>query len=394
MDPQSLIPHYQALPFPAPLWLLQTLLILGFFLHAIPMNFMLGGAFLAAIFLAKGLKDKNSYEYRIGRGLAKGLPIYTSVAITQGIVPLLFVQLIYGPMFYTSSVLIAVPWFAIIFILLVAYFLLYWVVYKASPGASEDSSKYPKVKYGPLVLLISVAMMAVIGFIFSNNMTLMLHPEKWMALYQHSASGLNLNTTDPQVPPRYLHMMIGALAVAGLLVGMYGLYWNKKDNDYSAWLIKRGSAIYIFYTLLQIPVGLWFMYSLGHDTMHKFMGADTLATGVFAVSMVLMVASLAGTIFAAFKGSAAAFTSGMTAGILCVLAMIVNRHQLRHFMVSPYIQPESVQVSTQWDLLIVFVLSAVALIAYLVWLGKTIYKAHNPANRPPLQLGEQSQSAV
>jgi len=74
--------------------------------------------------------------------------------------------------------------------------------------------------------------------------------------------------------------------------------------------------------------------------------------------------------------------------------MIVNRHQLRHFMVSPFIQPESVQVSTQWDLLIVFVLSAVALIAYLVWLGKTIYKAHNPANKPPLQLGEQSQSAV
>ncbi|MBA4077158.1 MAG: hypothetical protein C0508_19130, partial [Cyanobacteria bacterium PR.023] len=73
MDPHSLIPHYQALPFPAPLWLLQTLLILGFFLHAIPMNFMLGGTFLAAIFLAKGLKDKSSYEYRIGRGLVKGL---------------------------------------------------------------------------------------------------------------------------------------------------------------------------------------------------------------------------------------------------------------------------------------------------------------------------------
>ncbi len=106
------------------------------------------------VFLAKGLKDKNSHEYRIGRGLAKGLPIYTSVAITQGIVPLLFVQLIYGPMFYTSSVLIAVPWFAIIFILLVAYFLLYWVVYKASPGPSEDSSKYPKAKYGPKIICL------------------------------------------------------------------------------------------------------------------------------------------------------------------------------------------------------------------------------------------------
>jgi hypothetical protein len=182
----------------------------------------------------------------------KGLPIYTSVAITQGIVPLLFVQLIYGPMFYTSSVLIAVPWFAIIFILLVAYFLLYWVVYKASPAASEDGSKYPKAKFGPLVLLVSVAMMAVIGFIFSNNMTLMLHPENgWLSTSIVLTVSIKYNRSTSAT--RYLHMMIGALAVAGLLVGMYGLYWNKKDNDYSAWLIKRGSAIYIFYTLLQPP---------------------------------------------------------------------------------------------------------------------------------------------
>ncbi|MBK7746170.1 MAG: hypothetical protein IPP97_03765 [Candidatus Obscuribacter sp.] len=381
MDTSLLIPHYQALPFPAPLWLLQTLLVLGFFLHAIPMNFMLGGAILAAVFLLKGVKDKNSYEYRIGRGLVKGLPIYTSVAITQGIVPLLFVQLIYGPMFYTSSVLMAVPWFAIIFVLLIAYFMVYWVVYKCVPAPSEGDAAFAKAKSGPLILSLTVLLLLFIGYMFSNNMTLMLHPETWMQLYQHSSNGLNLNTQDGQLTPRYLHMVVGALAVAGLLVGMYGLYQQKRDTDYSTWLIKRGSAIYSFYTLLQIPVGIWFLYSLGPEKMQKFVGGDMLATGVFILSMVLMVVSLLGTLIAAVKGSAAAYKLGMAGGILCVLAMIVNRHQLRHMYVSPFIQPESVVVNTQWDLLIVFVLSAVLLIGYLAWLTKTILGAYKPEQK-------------
>lgn len=158
------------------------------------MNFMLGGAFLAAFFLLKGLKDKSSFEYRIGRGLVNGLPIYTSVAITQGIVPLLFVQLIYGPMFYTSSVLMAAPWFSIIFILLAAYFLVYVVVYKCIPTAAEaaaDAKAEAKSKLGPILLFITIGLMLTVGFFFSNNMTLMLRPDTWMQLYQHSANGLN-----------------------------------------------------------------------------------------------------------------------------------------------------------------------------------------------------------
>jgi hypothetical protein len=373
---QSLIPHYQALPFPAPLWLLQTLLILGFFLHVLPMNFMLGGGFLASVFLLKGLKDKNSYDYKIGRGLVKGLPIYTSVAITQGIVPLLFVQLIYGPMFYTSSVLMAAPWFAIIFILLIAYFLVYYVGYKCVPAPGEPAANYPATSKGPAILTLVVALLLVIGFLFVNNMTLMLRPEVWMELYQHSANGLNLNVGDKQVPARFLHMVIGAFAVAGLLVGMHGLYWKKRDEEFATWLIKKGAAIYAFYTFLQIPIGIWFLFSLG-PLSAKFLGGDMFATAVFGLSMALMAVSMIGAGLAAVKGSAAAFQTANISGILCVLAMIVNRHQLRHFMVSPYLQPESVPVSTQWDLLIVFVLSAVALIAYLVWLCKLIFNAYN-----------------
>lgn len=381
MEMSSLIPHYQALPFPAPLWLMQLLLILGFFLHAIPMNFMLGGAFLAAFFLLKGLKDKNSYEYRIGRGLVKGLPLYTSFAITQGIVPLLFVQLLYGPMYYTSSVLMGVPWFSIIFILLAAYWLVYVVVYKCIPTteeASADAAVDKRAKSGPVILLVITALMMVIGFLFTNNMTLMLRPEYWMQLYQHSANGMNLNLGEPQLVPRYLHMMIAAFAVAGLLVGMYGLYWHSREQEFGTWLIKRGSLIYTAWTLMQIPVGWWFLTSLGPDMMHKFMGGDQIGTGAFMVSMLLMAVSLLGAIVAASNGSPGAFRVGMLGGILCVLTMIVTRHMLRHFFVSPHLSVESVPVNTQWDLLITFVVSAVALIAYLTWLVKLVWKAYNP----------------
>jgi hypothetical protein len=44
-------------------------------------------------------------------------------------------------------------------------------------------------------------------------------------------------------------------------------------------------------------------------------------------------------------------------------------------MATPYVQPEKIAVQPQWDLLAIFVVSAVGLIVYLVWLVKTVTKS-------------------
>lgn len=370
MESSLLIPHYPPLPFPAPLWLLLTLLILGLFLHMLPMNMMVGSTFLSAFFLSKGMGDKKSFSYRIGKGLAKGLPIFVSFAVTQGIVPLLFLQLIYGPMYYTSSTIIAVPWISVLALLLGAYALSYVVVYKCLEAKNPHAASA-----APSILVVGGLMMLVVGLIFVNNMTLMLHPEKWLAMYQHSCAGLNMNMSDEQVPSRYCHFLLSALAVGGLTMGAYGLYFNKREHLFGQWLIKTGARIYGLFTFLNIGAGLWFLTALPSNHKSQFVGHDKFATAVFALSMALTAVSWLTAVLAAKSGSPKAFRTSLVSGCLVILAMIVNRHQLRTAFLSGVLNPNLVPVQTQWDLLIVFIVSAVALVIYMIWITKLVFKA-------------------
>lgn len=373
MEAISLIPHYQALPFPAPVWLLQLLLVLGFFLHAIPMNLALGGCLSASVCLFLGRNDKESYVNRIGKSLAAALPLFISFAITQGIVPLLFVQLLYGPMFYTSSILIAAPWFSIIFLLLIAYYSSYLVIYRFLKNKEQSLA-------APAILFLAALIFMVIAYLFTGNMILMLTPEKWMQIYQHNNQGMNL-PSSPQLAPRMLHTLIASIAVTGLALGCFGLYAKKKDPDYGSWLVKKGSQVFLLLSVLQIPVGLWFLFSLPKEIMTKFMGGDLYGTIAFASSMTLALVAVICTAISSTSGSSGAFKGGLVSGVLTVLSMVVTRHELRSYYLKPFISPDIVPVKTQWDLLSIFVLSALALIVYLVWLAKLVWKAYE--DNPP-----------
>lgn len=388
MDPTALIPHYQPLPFPAPVWLLQTLLVLGFYLHAIPMNVVLGGGLTAGICLLAGRQNKESNCFRFGKSLAAALPLFISFAITQGIVPLLFVQLIYGPMFYTSSILMATPWISIIALLLVAYYSSYVVIYRFL--------KKPEREQGvgaPLLTFFASLIFMVIAYLFTANMTLMLTPDKWLQMYQHNQYGMNL-PSNPQIAPRLLHSFIASLAVTGLTMGCFGLFARKKDADYGSWLIRKGSLIFSIFTAIQIPVGIWFLKSLPEQIMLKFLGGDPIGTAAFATSMVLALLALVCAGIASSNSSPGAFKGALCSGLATVLAMVVTRHELRLFYLQPFIAPEKVPVNTQWDLLTVFILSAVALIVYLTWLVKLVWKGfENPATLSTASPGLESAGA-
>jgi hypothetical protein len=60
--------------------------------------------------------------------------------------------------------------------------------------------------------------------------------------------------------------------------------------------------------------------------------------------------------------------------------MIELRQLLRVFMSQSYIHPELVPVSTQWDLLSIFIVCAVMLIAYLAFLLRLTLKAFGSGN--------------
>lgn len=374
MDLSHILPAYQPLPFPLPVWLIQILLVVGFYLHAIPMNVILGGGFLSAVLFFIGSKDKTSYAYRAATIFANGLPIFISFAITQGIVPLLFIQLLYGPAFYTSSILLSIPWLSLIFVLLVSYYISYLVIYRI---LAKESDTNPGTK-AAIALLIMALGFTFVGFMFSNNTTLMLTPEKWLPMYQTNAIGLHLNLKEPQLPARFIHFFLAALAVAGLALGCVGLYLQKKEQSFASWLIKMGSRITLVITIIQIPVGLWFLKSIPSQYAAMFMGKDLPATAVFGASVVLVLLAIVASQIGAITGSKRAFMVNLHTNLLLIFLMIINRHQLRLFYLNPHLKPEAIPVSTQWDLLTIFLVSTVGLIFYLIWLSRLTWSAYHP----------------
>lgn len=374
METLSLVPAYPPLPFPMPVWLMQTLLILGFYLHALPMNVIWGGSMVSAVLFFIGRKDANSFCFKSAKALAVSLPLFISFAITQGIVPLLFLQLLYGPAFYVSSILMAASWLGLLGILLIAYYVAYYIIYRV---LKNDTATNTSIKAATFMMVIFIAF-AVIASLFTNNLTLMQTPEKWLPLYSANPHGMNLNSKEAQILPRYLHFFIASIAVAGMTLGCFGLYLRKRNEDFSKWLIKTGSRIFLGSTILQIPVGLWFLKAIPAQFAAAFMGADTLATVVFIVSMSFMLLAIVCTSISSGSGDAKAFMGGLIANALLILAMIVNRHQLRLMHLDPHVKPDLVAVSTQWDLLAIFLVSTVALIFYLIWLSRLVWSAYHP----------------
>ena len=110
---------------------------------------------------------------RLFSDVATKLPVLLPATVTLGVAPLLFLQVIYGQFFYTSSVLIAWPWFLVLVMLTIAYYGLYYVSARTHRQAGS----------GRWVLLASFLLIAVIGFLFSTNLTLSQTPSAWAGKY-------------------------------------------------------------------------------------------------------------------------------------------------------------------------------------------------------------------
>jgi len=339
----NLIPTMDPNPLPAPYWVLKLLLIVTFFLHIVAMNFMLGGGVLALVSKWRA-KDRESGN-RMFLDLAKKLPSLVPAAITLGIAPLLFLQVLYGQFFYTSSILMAWPWFLVLVMLTVAYYGFYYVSFRSGqrPGRAGG------------VMLCSVVLLTLIGFFFSNNITLSQTPSRWAAKYFARPSGWNLNLSEPTLFPRYLHFFTAAIAVGGIFVVFMALANWKRDNEYGRELLQFGGKTFMYATMAQFVVGVIFLISLPRELRMLFMGDNPLAT-------TLLLVGITGALAAIFLMSGALRTENIRVAAIYVpailavviLSMSVMRDILRDAYLKPYFHPEQFVVTTQWSVLPLF----------------------------------------
>lgn len=109
--------------FPLPTAWYLVLYVVTLVIHVLFMNYVLAGTGWLAISRLLGPIDDQRQP--IQSILRDWMPFFLSAAITAGVAPLLFIQILYKQSFYTANLLLFHRWMAILPVLIVGFYLLY-----------------------------------------------------------------------------------------------------------------------------------------------------------------------------------------------------------------------------------------------------------------------------
>jgi len=347
---QNLIPAPDVLPLPAPPWLFLSLLILTFTVHVVFMNLLFGGTILA---LVSGFRGRSEGKHALlAQTIFKFMPINIAIAVNFGIAPLLFVQILYGNLLYSSSILISLAWFGIIPLIILGYYGTYTLRYRLNKLG----------RFRMVLLVIVPAIFATIAFFFVNNLSLVQRPEIFVEHYFKDPSAGTLNWADMSVYPRYLHILFGAFAVCGIWFMFIGTRGRTGDGDWSAWLTRYGWRIFVIFTLVNILVGLWFLLVIPERAMMIFLGRNAAATVIFAVSVILTFAAiyLLKRVHVEQNPGKPLFT-GAGVMLAVLILMFIMRQYMRAAYLEPYFTLGELRVEPQWGTFAAFAATMILL---------------------------------
>lgn len=343
---KALIPYAEALPVLPEIFVVFEQLF--FLIHIILINSLFG---LCLIFSYKWLKkSQNPNFFEVNQPFSKLIPILFAFGINMAIPALLFIQVVFGHLFYTSSILIGSYWILIIPLLIVAYYSSY-IHYK----------KFQSSQIAKFALFLIVLIVLYISFILVNNLTLMEMPEYWSRYFSHR-SGTVILFDEISIYPRYFHFIMASLAVGGLFMAVF--YRNKHGMDDSLKInkISEGLKIFGYATIGQMIVGVLFLLSLPREVFLIFMGRNSFATFVLATGVFFALLSL----FSAFKNKLSATLIFI---FLTFVSMVINRYNLRIFQLGENFDLKKLKVVPQWDVFAVFLgvlIIGVAVIVYML----------------------------
>jgi hypothetical protein len=369
MGPNA-IPLPDPLPLPAPVWLAWFLEILTFLLHLLAMNVLLGGSILALV-SRRAVSGPNADHHRAFLALfTRHAPVMVAATVSLGVAPLLLVQVLYGRLFFASSVLMAWFWLAVVPILIVAYYGTYLLAYRG------EAVGRPAPVLGTLVAVL----FAAIGFVYVTNMTLMLRPDTFVSAFRESGQGLHLNLGDPTFVPRYLHFLLGAVAVAAAALAGLGLAWRRGNPDLGRWALRRGALWFGATTGVNFAIGLWFLFAQPEERLLYLIGGSKWAAVLLAVGILGALGALAVTPMIVQAQDPAKPLRGLFASLgVTLLAMILLRDQVRTsalaeagFIPTPWVEP-------QWGAIAVFLLLLVGAVATIVWMVTTLLRGRAAA---------------
>lgn len=363
-----ILPGVDPTALPAPVWLFELLRMVTFVLHLFAMNLLLGGGIVAIVSGLRGRSGAPHHRQLAGK-IARILPVVMAMTVTLGVAPLLFVQVLYGRFFYTSSILLAVPWFAVVGLLVLAYYGHYFVSF--SDTVRRERFLWVGWLSGLFVLLV--------GFIYTNNFTLMQSPERFYDLYVSGRAGLRLNLAEPTLIPRFLHFVVAAVAVAGLAIAGIGQQARRSgEKGFGSWCTRYGMTWFAGGTLVQILIGFWFLFTLPVAIRNEFLGNNVVYTAhLFTAVFLALVAVF---LLVAAARSRTGFTLSSVLLIIAVAVMVLVRSWVRDLEIGGVARLEAASVDTQWSVLILFLALFIGGIITVGWMIRRYVAegAHHP----------------
>ena len=361
MDPQSLIGPESPLGYPAPYWLMAVLKVLGFTLHATAM-----GLWYAGIPVALLLRWRGGQSRLLSRRLMNPMPVIIALGINFGIVPLLFLQVMYYQAFYPATILMAWPWFGVIALLMLAYYGVYIYVV----GLRRDTLTKPRAAAGWAAMIAFL----VIGFLFANAMSLTVNVDAWAEIWRSTSEagaplGTALNTGDPSLWPRWLMTFGLSLATVGaFLVVDAAFFARNESSDYRTWAGRMAGNVYTVGFVWFAATGLW--YTLGTWPMAV---KDAMFGGPLLV-LTILTAAAPGLVWLLLMRTRSAVPSkglalGVAIGQFGVIGLnAVSRQVVQNIELAPYLNVAGETVDVQWSPMLLFLALFVIGAGVIIWM--------------------------
>ncbi len=165
-----------------------ALLIATFALHLLLIGFVVGSAGYLVV-RGFGRDDELAHRSR------DWLPFALGAAITAGVAPLLFVQVLYQERFYTANLLLFHRWMAIVPVLIVAFYLLYL-------GKSERARGWSRPAQAA-IFAVALAGFGFVAWAWVENHALASADDATAVWVEHYARGRWFHRA-PMILPRWL----------------------------------------------------------------------------------------------------------------------------------------------------------------------------------------------
>lgn len=352
-------PAADPIPLPAPVWLFKVLHNLTLALHLAAVELLIGGLLLGITFGVLGRLRGDANLKQAAGMLAHRLPTVMAFLINLGVPPLLFAQVLYGRALYTSSVLIGAYWISVIFLLMASYYGLY---FSAKRADAQNSWSAPG--------LASLLLVLTIAFIYSNNMTLMLRPEVWSQMYRHSPSGVQWNTGDPTLWPRWFFFMLGALPAAGTALLLLAQRAHFEDA-LRGLLFRAGGATMAAGIAMQAGLALWAMSAQPEGIVSTVMENPIYSASAYGWIATAVLIALVGVFAAAGRTARISIAvAGALAVFLNITATVMVRDGIRDVTLRVAgFEVWDRQVITNWSvvgLFLVLFVGALGAMGYLI----------------------------